>query len=102
VQFAGPRDFWCLKAHPGQAQVTIGWSAPSATTVAVLLDGRTLHTGIRKQLPFWVPAGKPAGIGGTVVFACGSGNRHRITIQWRGPGSPVEARSVTIRKATAS
>jgi hypothetical protein len=99
IQWEAPRSFWCLKAHPGQAQVTVGWSAPSATTVAVLLDGTLLHTGIRKALPFWVPAGKAAGIGGTLVFRCGAGNQHRVTVRWRRHGSPVETRTVTIRKA---
>ena len=31
VQFQAPRRYWCLPAHPGQAQVTVGWSVPSAT-----------------------------------------------------------------------
>jgi hypothetical protein len=101
VQFAAPRRYWCLLAHRGQAQVTVGWSVPSATRVAVLLDGTALHSGIRKALPFWVPAGKPDGIGGTIVFPC-PGNRHRVTIRWRMKSSTAETRTVTIRKATAS
>jgi hypothetical protein len=99
VQFASPRQFWCMKAHPGQAQVTVGWSVPSATTVTVALDGTSLHSGIRKVLPFWVPAGKADGIGATVVFPCSSGNSHRITVRWRMRRSPTEMRTVTIRKA---
>jgi hypothetical protein len=99
VQFASPREFWCMKAHPGQAQVTVGWSVPSATTVVVALDGKSLHSGIRKVLPFWVAAGKAYGIGATVVFPCSSGNSHRITVRWRMRRSPTETRTVTIRKA---
>jgi hypothetical protein len=99
VEFAAPHSFWCLEAHAGQAQVTLGWSVPSATTVAVLLDGRRVHTGIRKALPFWLPAGKAAGIGGTIVFRCRSQNRHRVTVHWRMRRSAIETRTVAIRKA---
>ncbi len=100
VQFAAPRRFWCLQAHPGQAQVTIGWSVPSATDVAVLLDGRRLHAGLRRALPFAVLAGPASGIGATVVFPCRSGDRHRITIRWRMGSSPPAQRTVTIAKAS--
>ncbi len=100
AQFASVPRFWCLPAHPGQAQTTIGWSVPTATSATVLLDGRALHQGIRKQLPFAVMAGKPAGIGVTVVFACRPGDHHRITIRWRDGSSPASARTVRIRKAT--
>jgi hypothetical protein len=99
TQFRSPGKFWCLHADPGQAQATVGWSAPSATSVSVLLDGTRLHSGIRKTLPFEVPAGDPSGIGSTVVFPCNAGNRHRITIRWRGHGSPMTQRTVTITKA---
>jgi hypothetical protein len=100
VQFKVPGNFWCLHADPGQAQVIVGWSAPSATSAAVLLDGKRVHTGIRKTLPFAVPAGDPSGIGSTVVFPCNAGNHHRITIRWRAHGSPAAERTVTITKAT--
>jgi hypothetical protein len=100
VQFKTPRKFWCLNDNPGQAQVIVGWSVPSATSVAVLLDGTRLHSGIRAALPFEVPAGDPSGIGSTVVFPCNSGARHRVTIRWRAHGSPVTQRTVTIAKAT--
>jgi hypothetical protein len=100
VQFKVPGEFWCLHADPGQAQVIVGWSAPSATSAEVLLDGKRLHTGIREALPFAVPAGDPPGIGSTVVFSCDAGNHHRITIRWRAHGSPPAERTVTITKAT--
>jgi hypothetical protein len=99
VQFAAPRTFWCMRDPAGQAQVTVGWSVPSASAVAVAFDGKKLHAGIRDALPFWVPAGKAAGIGATVVFACNSRDRHRVTVRWRMHGSPAETRTVTIRKA---
>ena len=98
-QFESPRKFWCLPAHPGQAQVIVGWNVPKATRVTVLLDGRRLRSGIRKKLPFWVPAGDPSGIGATVVFPCASGERHRVEVRWRIRSSPPAARTATIRKA---
>jgi hypothetical protein len=102
VQFAVPHRFWCLKAHPDQAQVTAGWSVPSATHVAVLLDGAQVHAGIRKSLPFSVQAGTPAGIGTTVVFPCRGTRTHRLTVRWQAHGSPWAEREATIRKGVGS
>jgi hypothetical protein len=99
AQFDSPRKFWCLPGHPGQAQVIVGWSVPSAKKVAVFLDGRRLHSGIREKLPYWVPAGDASGIGATVVFRCGSAERHRVRVRWRIPSSPAVNRTVTIHKA---
>jgi hypothetical protein len=99
AQFRNPPRFWCLEAHPGQAQVIVGWSVPAAKKVAVFLDGRRLHTGIRKRLPFWVPAGDASGIGATVVFGCDAGDRHRITVRWRARSGPATARRTTVTKA---
>lgn len=99
AQFAAPKRFWCLQAHPGQAQVTIGWSVPSTTAVTVLLDGRALRQGLRHELPFAVLAGQADGIGATIVFRCGSGSHHRITLRWRTGDSAAATRTVTIRKA---
>ncbi len=99
VQFAAPRRYWCLPAHPGQAQATIGWSVPSATKLTVALDGRVLHQGIRRALPFAVPAGKADGIGVTIVFACAPGSSHTVTIRWRAGRSATTTRTVTIGKA---
>jgi hypothetical protein len=101
AQFASPHRFWCMTAHPGQAQVTVGWSVPTATAVTVLLDGRPLHQGLRDRLPFAVLAGKADGIGATVVFPCRSGQTHKVTIRWRAAGSAATTRTVTIRKARA-
>jgi hypothetical protein len=99
VQFASPKRFWCMTAHPGQAQVTVGWSVPTATAVTVLLDGRPLHQGLRDRIPFAVLAGKADGIGATVVFPCRSGRTHRVTIRWRAAGSAAASRTVTIHRA---
>jgi hypothetical protein len=99
AQFRHPPRFWCLEAHPGQAQVIVGWSAPAAKKVAVLLDGEKLHAGIRERLPFWVPAGDASGIGATVVFGCDAGERHRITVRWRARSGPATARRLMITKA---
>lgn len=99
VQFAAPKRFFCVPAHPGQAQVTIGWSVPSATAVDVRLDGKQLHEGIRKALPFAVPAGPPSGIGSTIVFPCRPARTHTVTIRWRmGSSTPAE-RTVKITRA---
>lgn len=99
VQFHAPRRFWCLPAHPGQAQVTIGWSVPAATAVTVLVDGRRVPLRIRRRAPFAVLAGTPSGIGATVVFACRSGTRHRVEIRWRAGDSPPARKVVSIRRA---
>jgi hypothetical protein len=99
VQFGSVPRFWCLAAFPGQAQTTIGWSVPTATSATVLLDGQVLHQGIRKQLPFAVLAGKADGLGVTVVFGCATGRSHRVTIRWRNGDSPASHRTITIRKA---
>lgn len=99
AQFHAPRRFWCLPAHPGQAQVTIGWSVPAATAVAVLVDGRRVPLGLRRRPPFAVLAGTPAGIGATVVFACRPRTRHRIEIRWRAGDSPAARRVVSVRRA---
>jgi hypothetical protein len=100
VQFKAPREFWCLRAHPAQAQVTLGWSVPSATNAAILLDGTRVHSGIRRALPFSVLGGTPSGIGTTVVFQCRPDQRHRITVRWGAHGSPTAERTVTITKST--
>lgn len=99
VQFDAPERFWCLVSRPRQAQVTIGWSVPSATRVTVELDGRPLRSGLRKRAPFHVLAGSPSGIGTTVVFGCRTGARHTITIRWRVGDSKPATRTLRIRKA---
>ena len=53
-----------------QAQVTVGWSVPSATDVTVLLDGASPPVGIQDTAPYQVPAGKAPGVGSTIVFPC--------------------------------
>jgi len=99
TQFRSPRNFWCLPAQPGQAQVIVGWKVPSAESATVALDGQRLHSGIRKNPPFWVPAGDASGIGATVVFACRPGESHRVTVRWRMPSAPPTERTVTVHKA---
>jgi hypothetical protein len=101
AQFDAPRRFWCLRAYPRQAQITIGWSVPAATDVTVLLDGRPLREGIRRKRPFHVLAGPPAGIGTTVVFGCHSGTRHTLVIRWSKGTSKTIERSLRIRKAAS-
>ena len=98
-QFAAPKTFFCMAAHPNQAQVTIGWSVPNATAVDVRLDGKVLHEGIRKALPFAVPAGPPTGIGSTIVFPCRPDRTHTVKIRWRSGSSPTSERTVKITKA---
>jgi len=102
AQFEAPGEFWCLRANPGEAQVTLGWSAPQATGVKVFLDGEKLHSGIRETLPFTVPAGDATGIGTTVVFACESGDSHSVEVRWRMGGAPPAERAVTIEKAAGT
>jgi hypothetical protein len=99
VQIGAPKRFWCLKAFPGQAQVIVGWSVPAATSLVVSLDGKELHQGMREALPFAVVAGKPAGLGVTVVFPCRSGRRHTISMRWTAGDSPPAERSITVTKA---
>jgi hypothetical protein len=98
-QFAAPKRFFCLSAHPNQTQVTIGWSAPSADAVDVRLDGKRLHSGIRKALPFAVPAGPASGIGSTIVFPCRPARAHTVTIRWRTGSSVLAERTVKITRA---
>jgi hypothetical protein len=100
VQFDAPKRFWCLKADPGQAQVIVGWSVPTATDLVVLLDGKVLPQGLLDNpVPFAVVAGKPMGLGVTVVFGCKAGSRHTITMRWSENGGPATTRSVTVVKA---
>jgi hypothetical protein len=101
-QFEAPGEFWCLKANPGEAQATLGWSAPQATGVKVFLDGEKLHSGIRGALPFTVPAGDATGIGTTVVFACEPDDSHTVEVRWRIQGSPPAIREATIEKAVGA
>jgi hypothetical protein len=101
TQFRAPSRFWCLAQYPDRAQVTIGWSAPSATAVSLRLDGRKLPSGLQASPPFQVPAGPPSGNGAAVVFACRPGTRHTISIDWRIKGSPKTSRTVIVRKASS-
>jgi hypothetical protein len=97
--FDAPSSFMCLAQDPSQAQVTIGWVAPSATDIAITLDGASPPTGIRTSLPFRVPAGPASAPGVTIVFACGPALQHTITLAWRTKSSPVTTRVVTVTKA---
>ena len=88
-----------LELRDAKAQLTVGWSVPSATGVTVELDGKPLDEGIRRKLPFHVLAGPPAGIGTTVVFGCRSGKAHTLTVRWRGGDAKTVERTLRIRKA---
>lgn len=79
--------------------MTIGWVAPSASDVAITLDGAALPSGIRPSLPFQVPAGPATAPGVTIVFACNPAAQHTITLAWRTKRSPVTTRVVTVTKA---
>lgn len=89
--------FTCLKDEPARSIVTVGWSAPSATAVALSLDGRVLPAGIQTELPYQVPAGGPTGIGAAVVFDCAAAAVHTLDIEWTTGASP-QSRTVTITK----
>lgn len=105
AEFTAPNTFHCLAAttaHNRQAQISVGWSVPSATNLVVTLDGMAVHAGIRDTVPFHVPAGSPAGIGTTVVFACGPATQHTLTFTWQADGSPVTERILPITKAADS
>lgn len=98
VQFESPTSFYCLAEYPDEAQVTIGWSVPSATAVTVLVDGIEPATGIQPSMPYQVPAGPPSGIGATIVFPCEPLDQHTVTIRWQMGSSPAAERVVTITK----
>jgi hypothetical protein len=100
--FNAPTSFTCLAQDPSQAQVTIGWTAPSATQVAIGLDGAPPPSGIRNSFPFQVPAGPASGPGVTIVFACGPAFQHTITLAWRMKKSPRTLRVVSIAKMPTS
>ncbi len=98
VAFNAPTTFRCL-ADGKQGQVTLGWVAPDATAVDVQLDGARPAVGIQDALPYQVPAGRPVGVGSTVVFDCAVAAEHTITVRWSaGADTNVTERSVTVRK----
>jgi hypothetical protein len=99
VQWAASKRYWCLAVHPGEAQTTVGWSAPSATSAEVLLDGRVLRTGLGHRPPYALLAPGPTGIGATIVFPCADGRSHRVTVRWRKDASPVVTKTVRIERA---
>jgi hypothetical protein len=98
TEFAAPRSFSCLAESPEQAQVTIGWNVPSATDVAVQLDGSVPASGIQDALPYQVPAGPAVGPGVAMVFPCDLAE-HTITLTWTAGSSPPTERVVAITKA---
>ncbi len=98
VQFQAPSTFSCLAQNPAQAQITIGWNVPASTQVTVALDGAALHRGIRRRLPFIVPAGPSLGPGATLVFACDGGSSHTVVLTWRRQGIPSTTRVVRVHK----
>jgi len=98
AMFNAPTSFSCLTQDPAQAQVTIGWDAPSATQVTVTLDGVQPPRGIRASVPYEVPAGPPRGPGVTVVFACGAPH-HTIRLRWTMNHSPGTMRVVSVAAA---
>jgi hypothetical protein len=100
TEFNAPASFTCMTQDPSQAQVTIGWSAPSATQVAVVLDGVQPPSGLRPSVPYEVPAGPASGPGVTVVLACAPAVQHTIMLEWRTKGSPATVRLVSLAKAT--
>lgn len=98
VAFNAPQTFRCLGGRT-QGQVTLGWDVAGATSVAVQLDGSSPPVGIQDALPFQVPAGKPVGVGSTVVFDCRAAVQHAITVRWSAGGDAnVTERSVTVVK----
>lgn len=101
VEYHAPTTFYCLANTPNEAQVTIGWNAPSATDVSLTLDGEPLVSGIQPAPPYQVPAGGPTGFGATVVFACNPASEHTIKATWKMNDSPPTERTITITKATA-
>lgn len=96
VEWSAPEEFWCM-ADGKQAQITVGWSVPSATEVTVELDGAALPSGIQSTVPYQVLAGHPSGIGSTLVFDCAP-DRHDVTITWTMDGQSTE-RTFTSTKA---
>lgn len=99
VEYSAPERFWCM-ADGILAQVTVGWSVPSATGVTVQLDGAELPSGLQDTAPYQVPAGSVTGIGSTIVFPC-EPDRHTITITWA-MGDRSTERTFTIAKAEAT
>lgn len=98
LAFDGPTSFTCLVGRT-QGQVTLGWNVTGASAVSVQLDGSSPPVGIQDALPFQVPAGKPVGVGSTVVFDCRAASRHTITVRWSaGSDAHVTERSVTVVK----
>jgi hypothetical protein len=101
VAFNAPTTFRCLTGGK-QGQVTLGWNVPDATAVDVQLDGSRPAVGIQDALPYQVPAGKPVGVGSTVVFDCGAAAEHTLTVRWSaGADTNVTERSVTVRKESS-
>jgi hypothetical protein len=101
TQFNAPSTFSCLTVYPSQAQVTIGWHAPTADRVTVRFDGAPIHIGLQDALPFDVPAGKAPGPGTTIVFACAAGDHHRVTLQWDASGLRPMTRTFTVTKVAS-
>ncbi len=98
LAFNAPTSFTCLVGRT-QGQVTLGWNVSGATAVAVQLDGSSPPVGIQDALPFQVPAGKPVGVGSTVVFDCRAAAQHTITVRWSaGSDANATERSVTVVK----
>lgn len=101
VAFNAPTTFRCLTGGQ-QGQVTLGWNVPDATAVDVQLDGSRPAVGIQDALPYQVPAGRPVGVGSTVVFDCAAAAEHTLTVRWSAGGDAnVTERSVTVRKETS-
>jgi hypothetical protein len=101
VAFNAPTTFRCLTGGK-QGQVTLGWNVPDATAVDVQLDGSRPAVGIQDALPYQVPAGRPVGVGSTVVFDCGTAAEHTLTVRWSaGADTNVTERSVTVRKESS-
>jgi hypothetical protein len=98
TMFNAPSSYTCLTQDPTQAQVTLGWSAPSATQVVVTLDGTPPPRGIRAALPYEVPAGPATGPGVTIVFACGTAP-HTIELRWQRQHSAATVRDVSVVSA---
>lgn len=92
----------CLDKTPRQAIVTVGWTAPSATSVSVTLDGRVLSTGIQPTLPYQVPAGGAPGIGATVAFSCDGPTSHTLALTWSADGLKPNTRTATITEETGN
>lgn len=101
VEYHAPSTFTCMPGTPDQAQITLGWSAPSATDVSFTLDGAPLAKGIQNPIPYEVPAGGAAQVGATIVFACEPASTHTITATWRMNDSPPTERVITITKEPA-